>query len=369
LKKLHLVSFTNPYPPDFGGVMDVYYKIKTLHEAGVSVILHVFEYNRPHSPELLEFCEKVYYYPRKTGWFSQVSMVPYIVRSRKSKELFNNLCKDQYPVLFEGLHTCFYLGHPFLERKQKLVRMHNIEHDYYSKLAKSTSNLWKRFYYKAESKKLKCFEKILKFADGILAISVSDTAYFEENYGKAVFVGGFHPNENISSTEGVGKYILMHGNLKIEENESAIMHCLRNILNQIDFPVVIAGKDPSGLLRREISRHKNIVLIENPPESEMDRLQHEAHIHLCYTFQASGLKLKLLNSLFKGRFVVTNSLMTEGSGLKDLTLTGDGDNELIDIIKRLIPCTFDSGEIAKRNILLETYGNKENAAKIIMLLG
>jgi hypothetical protein len=368
LKKLHLVTFNNPYPPDYGGVMDIFYKIKALHEAGVTLILHVFEYNRPHSPELLDFCEEVYYYPRKTGWLSQISALPYIVCSRTSEELLKNLSGDQYPVLFEGLHTCYYLNHPSLSHKMKLVRMHNIEHEYYSKLSKSTFNLKSKIYFKTESYKLRSYEKILKFADHVLAISKADTEYFEKKYGNATYISAFHPNRIISSLKGKGDYILMHGNLGVEENDSAILHCIRNILNNIDFPVVISGKAPSESLIDEISLHKNIVLVENPDESEMDRLQHEAHIHLCYTFQASGLKLKLLNSLFKGRFVVTNPLMTEGSGLNDLTLTGVNDTELIEIMKDLIPNSFDSREIVKRKRKLETYGNIENVARIIKLL-
>jgi hypothetical protein len=368
LKTIHLVSFNNPYPPDYGGVMDVFYKVKALHEAGIAVILHVFEFNRPHSPEMEKFCEAVYYYPRKTGWLSQFSILPYIVISRKSSELLANLCNDQYPVLFEGLHTCLYLNHSGLRHKQKLVRMHNIEHEYYSFLSMSTRNLKKKLFYKIESLKLKRFEKILRFADNILPISLSDTSYFEKKYGKTIFVGAFHPNREISSSEGKGKYILMHGNLKVEENEKAVFHCIRNILKNINFPVVIAGKDPSDLLRNEISLHPNIILSENPDEAEMDRLQHEAHIHLCYTFQASGLKLKLLNSLYKGRFVVANPLMTEGSGLRDLTLTGESDKELIDIIKSLIPCALDAGQIAKREKIMEIYDYKQNAVKISSLL-
>ena len=87
-------------------------KSRLYMNAGVSVILHVFEYNRPSSTELSEICDEVYYYPRKTGWISQLSILPYIVRSRRSGALLQNLSGDKYPVLFEGLHSCNYLDHP-----------------------------------------------------------------------------------------------------------------------------------------------------------------------------------------------------------------------------------------------------------------
>ncbi len=364
MKKLHIVSFINPYPPDYGGVIDVYFKIKALHKAGIAIILHVFEYNRPPSPELNALCEKVFYYPRKTGWVSQFSFLPYIVSSRKSEDLLLNLAQDDFPILFEGLHCCFYLNHPLLKHKQKLVRMHNIEHEYYAFLSKTKTTFRNRLYYRAESFKLARYEKVLKFADLILAISISDAAYFDRKYGKTIHIGAFHANNRVSSKEGNGDFILMHGNLEVEENESAVLHCIGNVFTHTDFPVIIAGKNPSDHLKREITRRGNITLTENPSEAEMDKLQHDAHIHLCYTFQASGLKLKLLNSLFKGRFVVTNPLMTEGSGLEKLTETGNTDAEIIRIIQRIMTCKFESEEITKRENLLQNYSNSENAAKI-----
>lgn len=368
VKKLHLVSFNNPYPPDYGGVIDVYYKIIALREAGVSVILHVFEYNRPSSPELEKLCEKVYYYKRNTGLASQISLLPFIVYSRKSKDLLKNLSADEYPVLFEGIHSCFYLDHPLFKNKKKLVRTHNIEHQYYSFLAGSTLNPLNRLYYRIESLRLKRFEKRLGFADHILAISESDAEYFRGIYGKTTLVSAFHPNTTISSSEGKGRYILMHGNLAVEENETAILHCIRNIFNRIDFPVVIAGKNPTERLKAEISVCKNIILSGNPDEAEMTRLQHDAHIHVCYTFQASGLKLKLLNALYKGRFVVANPLMTKGTGLEGLVETGKNDGELLEIIKRLIPLSFETSVKTKRETELKFFGNEVNAAKICKLI-
>ncbi len=367
MKKLHIVSFNNPFPPDYGGVIDVYYKIKALHESGIKVILHVFEYNRSRSPELDELCEQVYYYPRKTGWVSQLSLLPYIVKSRRSQELLENITRDYYPVLFEGLHTCLYLDHPDLKEKLRLVRLHNIEHNYYSYLAGSTRNLKKKLYFRIESYKLKSFERVLQYADHLLAISISDNDYFQTRFGRSVHIGAFHPNKEISSIEGNGKFILMHGNLSVEENEYAILHCIRNIFKSIDFPVVIAGKSPSLTLRNEISENQKIVLIENPAENEMNRLQHEAHIHLCYTFQPSGLKLKLLNSLYRGRFVVTNPLMTEGSGLNAATHTGNSDAEIINILKSLLLKSFSIEEIEERKNLLMLYDNRENALKLTKL--
>ena len=66
-KRLHIVCHTVPWPADFGGVLDLFYKLKNLHEEGVKIILHCFLYNRKEQDELNKYCEKVYYYKRKKG--------------------------------------------------------------------------------------------------------------------------------------------------------------------------------------------------------------------------------------------------------------------------------------------------------------
>ena len=43
-KKLHLISFDVPFPANYGGVIDVFHKINSLHKIGVKVILHCFQY-------------------------------------------------------------------------------------------------------------------------------------------------------------------------------------------------------------------------------------------------------------------------------------------------------------------------------------
>ena len=46
---LHIISFDIPYPANYGGVIDVYYKAKALSEKGVKVHLHCFQYGRKPS--------------------------------------------------------------------------------------------------------------------------------------------------------------------------------------------------------------------------------------------------------------------------------------------------------------------------------
>jgi hypothetical protein len=109
MKELHLISFNVPYPADYGGVIDVFYKIKALKKAGVKVHLHTFQYGREEADILSSLCEEVYYYKRKLYKDPFFSKLPYIVATRANDELLSNLLKDRHPIIFEGIHCCYFI--------------------------------------------------------------------------------------------------------------------------------------------------------------------------------------------------------------------------------------------------------------------
>ncbi|HMX41363.1 MAG TPA: hypothetical protein PKD78_13590, partial [Saprospiraceae bacterium] len=121
---LHLVSFDIPYPANYGGVIVIFNTIKALHAEGVKVILHCFQYGeRTPQEELAKYCHEVYYYKRSRSIWYQAGLMPFIMRTRESSTLLKRLKKDNYPILFDGMHTCAFIWHSRLRRRQKIVRM------------------------------------------------------------------------------------------------------------------------------------------------------------------------------------------------------------------------------------------------------
>lgn len=98
---IHIVDLDVPYPANYGAAIDMYFRIKNLHAIGVKIILHCFEYGRGKAPCLNDYCEQVYYYPRKSIMEFPFRPEPYIVYSRRNKELFNRLFADDFPVLLK----------------------------------------------------------------------------------------------------------------------------------------------------------------------------------------------------------------------------------------------------------------------------
>lgn len=370
MKQLHIISFDVPYPANYGGVIDVFYKLKQLHKQGVRIILHCYEYGRGEQAELLKYCAEVNYYKRSTSLLLQFSGTPFIVKSRMSERLMKRLMQDDFPILFEGLHTCGILNDKRLSGRFKIYRESNIEHEYYRHLANAEKNILKRTYFRAEANKLQRFEEILKHADKMLVVSKEDTNYLQGRFpDKDIeYLPSFHPYEEVVSKSGKGKFILYHGNLSIAENILGAEFLIREVFSKVDFPAKIAGLNPSPALKKLITAYGHIELVENPSDTILQQLISDAHINCLYTHQATGLKLKLLNSLFAGRHCLVNDKMLHGTGVEAACTVANSGPQFIYAIQKLIQQEFTDAERKKRKSLLGSFDVARNAKRIGNLL-
>ena len=368
---LNIIAFNIPWPANYGGIIDVYYKMKALHQCGVKIILHCFEYERAHSPELEAICEKVFYYKRHTGLRTNMTLLPYNVYSRKHPELITNLLKNDYPILFEGLHCCYYINDPRLHNRKKIYREANIEHDYYYHLAQAESHPIRKSFFRIEAWRFKHYQKILKHADLMIAVSTTDADYLRHQFpDKPVeFMPCFHTNNQITVKPGSSDFILYHGKLSVIENTQAALFLIRNVFSKLDCRCIIAGMNPPASLLKAAAPYPNIHIEANPSEELMNNLIHNAQIHALITFQATGLKLKLLNSLFAGRHTVVNRLMIAGSGLEPLCHIADTPDEMVLSCRKLIYTDMAPELIEqRRDFLYPTYSNQYQGEHLLHLI-
>ena len=366
IPKLHIICFDIPYPPSYGGIIPVFYRIKALHALGVRITLHCFyKGEKGDTAPLEELCEKVFYYPRKTTIRQQLSYKPYGVKSRESELLLQHLLEDETPVFFEGLVSCGLMNHPALRNRKKYFRECNVEHDYYHALGKATANLWKKLYLHIEAERLRWFEHTIRHAKAIFTLAQQDDRYFRTAYPEVetIYFPCFHGHtEILPPTDTTRPYILYHGNLSVAENEKAALYILRHIAPNVQYPFVIAGLHPSGDLQREAERHPNVTLIGSPDEPAMKELIRNARIHLLITFQSTGIKLKLLNVLFTQAHVIANPQMLEGTGLQELCCVGTNDEELIRLCNVFFSRPPGPEALSERlNRLNESYSDSKSA--------
>ena len=371
-RHLHIVTLDVPWPPDYGGAIDMFYKIKALHDAGIRIHLHYFSYNERGNPnELNQYCESIHIYPRKTGHRGFSLHTPYIISSRMHDDLIQNLRLDDHPVLLEGLHCTGFLDELNIERRKVVVRLHNMESDYYRQQSPLTPNLFKKFYFRQESRLLVKYENALPEDCLYACITERDTRAFSEKPGfkNVFFLPVFTPYQEIRGEEGIGNFCLYHGNLSVPENHKAATWLLSKVFSRIKVPLVVAGKDPSRRLQKLGHLCQHTCLVANPSETEMNDLVRKAHINILPAFTTTGIKVKLLHALFEGRHCVTNEAMIKGTGLEAACHTAESASALAAIVTQLHHQPFTGEEIVlRRKILGDRYSNEKNAQALIRYL-
>lgn len=363
-KAINIISLDTPYPDNYGGIIDIFQKIKSLHSLGINIHLHCFSKDKKKSKELEKYCQSVNYYKRNKNWQKWFSLTPFIVKSRDNKPLLKNLLKNKFPILFEGIHTTYLADHKKLANRKLFLRTHNVEQDYYHALYLKESNVFKKLFFFSEYLKLKKYENNLKSVDSVFSITEKDNTYFSQFYYSEL-VQVFHQEKEVKTKEGKGNFALYHGNLSVLENQEAVLYFTNNIFSEIDYPLVIAGKNPSKKLKTEIKKNKKIKLVENPSDKQINDLIGSAHINILSTHQETGIKLKLLKSLFLGRHCLVNDKMLHGTELSTFCNIANSKTEWLEQINKLQKKAFTKKDLENRSKIKELYNNEEEAKKII----
>ena len=367
-KKINIISFDVPYPPNYGGVIDVFYKIKALKELGVAVHLHTFEYGRTPQQILEKYCDSVCYYKRNIHLKNVFSPLPFLVKTQKNKTLITNLQANNYPILFEGLHSTYPLLKTVFKNRTTLVRAHNIEHNYYKALSKSETRISKKIFFGLEAFKLKKYQKNLNSATHILSISPLENSYFSKKFpSKAIYIPAFHPHQKVNTCLKKGDFALYRGNLNVSENTKACKYLIE-IFAKIAHPLIIASDFKNPKITNSIKKHENIRFQHTNSHTEIANLVQKAHINILPTFQNTGIKLKLLHALHAGKHCLVNKAMVEKTGLETLCAIAHSKTDFIAQINKLFQKEFTQKQIEERKIVLQNFNTQNSAKKIIALL-
>ena len=110
---------------------------------------------------------------------------------------------------------------------------------------------------------------------------------------------------------------MYHGNLSVAENNEAALYLTNNVFSKLAFKCIIAGNNPSKELQQAVLSFKNIEIIDKTNSEHISELISNAQVNVLHTFQATGIKLKLLNALFLGRYCLGNKEMIKNTGLEE----------------------------------------------------
>jgi hypothetical protein len=364
---IHIVCLDAPSPPDYGGAIDIYYKIKSLAEAGKKIILHYFWYKKERDAKGLEsFCTEINAYKRKYFLTSLSFTQPHVVQTRINKKLIKRLNSDNYPILLEGIHCAGILPH-INNTNRVVLRIHNDEATYYDRLANSERRFFKRIYFRIESRLLNKFQEAIPKEIKLACLSQTDIDAFRNNYSfrKISFIPCFIPWQTVDINTGLGEYCLYHGNLSISENEEAARWLISEVFSNSSTPFIIAGKGASTNLQKLAATYKNINILNNPSVHEIDHLIRNAHINIIPSMNSTGVKLKLLHSLLQGRYCLTNTAGVDGSLITKGVQVANNAAEYTSKVQQLMQQSFDNAEVNDRKEVLNLYDNKRNVNLLI----
>jgi glycosyltransferase involved in cell wall biosynthesis len=343
----------------------MFYKVRGL-SASHDIILHYFNYKQNRSAKGLEgYCREIHTYDRLPFYRSLPITTPHIISSRNNLLLAEKLNMDSYPVLLEGIHCAGLI--PFIKGKKVVLRMHNDDAEYYQRLAKTETGIFKKTYHANEARLLKNYQHKIPDQIPLACVSHSDMEVFKTLYKKnnLHYIPSFTPWQKFTNLEGSSDYCLYHGNLEVPENKAIASWLAENIFKTISFKLVIAGKGAESLT---VVKHPNISLINNPADEQLDELIRNAQVNVLPSLNNTGLKLKLLHAVMMGRHVITNDAGVEGTDVKDAVTIANNVTAYQAAIAACLQTPFTKEMNHQREKVLEVYNNKTNAARLSALL-
>jgi len=282
--------------------------------------------------------------------------------------LLDRLLLDDHPILLEGIHCTYLVNDDRFKDRKMILRLHNVEYQYYRQLYLSEKSLLKKIYYLHESNLLRQYEHRIAGKVQILAVSQKDSDQYRREFGATDIdtLPVFLPLEKVMSTEGTGCFSLYHGNLSVAENEQVVIWLLKKVFASLDMPFIISGKDPSSRLTRLIYQYPHACLIPNPSEEELQDLISKAQVNILPSFNCTGVKLKLLNALFNGRHCIVNQDAVEDTGLESTCHIATGADDVRCLLTKLHTRPFTAEDIMQRKKVLEgLYDQQANLQKLL----
>ncbi len=362
-RHVHIICAGTPWPADNSIAIDIFYKIEALHKAGIKIHLHYFYTTIGcHPTELNKYCESVHSY--QSGKSKNGLIVNSCEGDNKLAAIIN---ADNHPVLFEGLKSTGILQQIEKLGRKILVRMHNDECRHYHHLEKTSVSFFQKFQLKRNTIAIKKYEDSLPKNCLYAFSNAGDVINSKQDHHliNAKYLPVFSPFKTVTGKTGIGNFCLYHGNLSDPCNEKAVLWLLSKVYNDIQTPLVIAGKNPGRQLTKQAELYSHTCLIENPSNSEMEDLIGKAQINVLPSFSYKNPELKLTHALLSGRHCVVNDNGATGTDYETACHVGKTASAFKSIILQLYHRPFEEEEIELREKILRNTSTEEPLKMLI----
>ena len=155
--------------------------------------------------------------------------------------------------------------------------------------------------------------------------------------------------------------------MRISDNCKAALFTIA-VFSKLKHKLVLASSFEKEEIIKEVEKYEHITFDNLQREDQLENLLQTAHIHSMVTYQKTGIKLKLLNALYKGKFVIGNTKILEDTGLEEACYLANTKQEFRKHIETLLLKDFEEEDLALRIRVLEKFNPLESAKKIAALL-
>ncbi len=273
--------------------------------------------------------------------------------------------------------------HAFIARQAKknsktiVVRVHNVEKDYYANQMRGKKSFQNSLRLLVKSHFIANQESAcLAYADCVICLTESDKKRLKDLYpaslrNKRLGVVPVSIEESadfstptLEVIENIEEkpYLLITGSLWFEPNVRGAIWFIKKVWQRLikdnrqirlKYKLVIAGARPGEELKALVSRFQNIELVDTPPD--MKPYFENASIYIAPIFSGAGMKVKVAEALAYGLPVIGTSHAFNGYRITDRAdgyLANDAD-ELINSLEHYMSLPLEG----KRKIRVNAYKN------------
>ncbi|QNK58172.1 glycosyltransferase family 4 protein [Paenibacillus sp. PAMC21692] len=231
----------------------------------------------------------------------------------------NKINWDNYRFVYLEFTRYDFVANLAKENKKKLiVRVHNVETDYFFNIMKRKRTLVSWFKYRLiQKQEPKCISQ----ADTIICLTEQDKNRLLELYPNCLKKGNVEivpvciddPIHSFSTTrldslsDNKEKIILITGSMWYGPNVDGVIWFIHHVWPHIhlNFKLILAGSRPNEQLKKMVQSHNNIELITNPVD--MKPLFNKADLYVAPIFTGAGMKVKIAEALAFGLSIIGTS--------------------------------------------------------------
>jgi len=331
--KILQVSNRVPWPLNEGGTIGIYNYTKAFSELGHEVTLFCLDGLKHNTPiqaaktELNKYAT-LYIHPIDTdvNYTDALKQVVYNKSYNVSRfynqsfenQLINLLKIETYDIIqLEGT----YVG-PYIQAIRTVydgflsLRMHNVEHEIWERLAINEKNVFKKTYLNILARQLKKYESnILKEVDTIVTVTDEDANKFKSLHpdGKYKTVPAGINLDTWRFTPSATQRNWYHiGSMEWHANEEAIHWYVNEIHHLLtsqdkDFRLRLAGK---GIDPDQFKPYPQLTVSPNVPDAFS--FVKECDVCVVPLKSGSGIRLKILEAMAAGKLVISTTIGAQG---------------------------------------------------------